>query len=111
MDLQRNALRWHAHGGPWLRSLHVSRREDRAEKFLPQESPAFRKEKLMSAVVDRAAELEALHADIARKNLFPFWAATAGGSHDEIRRLMGAAPRAVPFLWSYADLIEPLLVK
>ena len=60
-------------------------------------------EQQMSAVIDRTAELEALHADIARKNMFPFWAATAGPGHDEVKRLMGAAPRAVPFLWSYAE--------
>src|SRR6202171_3913784 len=60
---------------------------------------------------DRTAALEALHDDIARKNMFPFWAATAGPGHDEVKRLMGAAPRALPFLWSYAEIIEPLLVK
>jgi gentisate 1,2-dioxygenase len=60
---------------------------------------------------DRAAELEALHGDIARKNMFPFWAASVGPGHDEVERLMSAAPRALPFLWSYADIIEPLLVK
>ena len=65
----------------------------------------------MSAVIDRAAELSALHNDIERRNMFPFWAANAGPGHDEVKRLMGAAPRAVPFLWSYADIIEPLLVK
>lgn len=65
----------------------------------------------MSAVIDRAAELEALHADIAGRNMFPFWATSAGPGHDEVKRLMGAAPRAVPFLWSYAEAIEPLLVR
>ena len=65
----------------------------------------------MSAVIDRTAELEALHADIARKNMFPFWATSSGPGNDEVKRLMGAAPKALPFLWSYADIIEPLLVK
>ena len=65
----------------------------------------------MSAVIDRTAELEALHADIARKNMFPFWATSSGPGNDEVKRLMGAAPKALPFLWSYADTIEPLLVK
>src|SRR5438067_3605786 len=60
--------------------------------------------------IDRAAELEALHEDIGRKHLFPFWA-VAGGGHDEVTRLMGAAPRALPFLWSYKEVLEPLLVK
>src|SRR5690348_2355818 len=59
---------------------------------------------------DRAAALEALHDDIERKHMFPFWA-VSGGGHDEVKRLMGAAPRAVPFLWSYQDVIEPTLVK
>ena len=51
--------------------------------------------------VERAAELEALHEDIGRKHMFPFWAVASGAGHDEVKRLMGAAPRAVPFLWSY----------
>jgi gentisate 1,2-dioxygenase len=59
---------------------------------------------------DRAAALEALHDDIEKKHMFPFWA-VAGGGHDEVKRLMGAAPRAVPFLWSYEEVIHPLLVK
>src|SRR5947209_3673183 len=59
---------------------------------------------------DRTAALAALHDDIEKKHLFPFWAVSAGG-HDEVKRLMGAAPRAVPFLWSYQDVIEPLLVS
>ena len=62
-------------------------------------------------IASRATELEALHADIAQKDMFPFWATNAGPGHDEVKRLMGAAPRAQPFLWSYADTIEPLLVK
>src|SRR5437588_708930 len=59
---------------------------------------------------DRTAALAALHDDIEKKHLFPFWAVSAGG-HDEVKRLMGAAPRAVPFLWSYADVIQPLLAS
>ena len=64
-----------------------------------------------AAGVDRNAELKDLHADIARKNLFPFWATNAGPGHDEVKQLMGAAPKAQPFLWSYQDVIEPILVK
>src|SRR3954466_9701308 len=60
---------------------------------------------------DRAAALEALHDDIEKKHLFPFWAVASGAGHDEVKRLMGAAPRAVPFLWSYADVLHPLLVS
>lgn len=60
---------------------------------------------------ERNAELKDLHADIARKNMFPFWATNAGPGHDEVKQLMGAAPKAQPFLWSYQDVIEPILVK
>lgn len=64
-----------------------------------------------AAAADRNAELKELHADIARKNMFPFWATNAGPGHDEVKQLMGAAPKAQPFLWSYKDVIEPILVK
>src|SRR5258706_13932401 len=60
---------------------------------------------------DRSAALDALHDDIERKHLFPFWAVNAGPGHDEVKRLMGAAPRAVPFLWSYTNVMEPMLVS
>jgi gentisate 1,2-dioxygenase len=65
----------------------------------------------LTATPGRASALDALHEDIARKHMFPFWAVAAGPGHDEVKRLMGAAPRAVPFLWSYAETIAPLLVK
>jgi gentisate 1,2-dioxygenase len=65
----------------------------------------------MSAVLDRNAELTALHADIERKSMFPFWATNAGPGHDEVKRLMGAAPKAQAHLWSYDEMIHPLLVK
>jgi gentisate 1,2-dioxygenase len=60
---------------------------------------------------DRVAALKALHEEITRQNMFPFWAVNAGPQHDEVRRLLGETPRAAPFLWSYASEIEPLLVK
>src|SRR3954464_13816766 len=65
----------------------------------------------MSAVLDRNAELTALHADIERKSMFPFWATNAGPGHDEVKRLMGAAPKAQAHLWSYDEATRPLLVK
>jgi len=65
----------------------------------------------MSAVLDRNAELTALHADIERKSMFPFWATNAGPGHDEVKRLMGAAPKTQAHLWSYDEVIHPLLVK
>ncbi len=64
-----------------------------------------------TASPDRAAALDALHGEIAQRNMFPFWAATPGAEHDEVRRLMGESRRAEPFLWSYADQIEPLLER
>lgn len=63
------------------------------------------------ASADRTAALEALHEEIARQHMFPFWAATPGPEHDEVRRLMGEGRQAAPHLWSYANQIEPLLVK
>ena len=38
----------------------------------------------MSAVIDRAAELTALHNDIERKNRFAFMAVNAGPGHYEL---------------------------
>jgi gentisate 1,2-dioxygenase len=64
----------------------------------------------MSAVLESNAELAALYSDIARKNLFPFWATNAGPGHDEVKQLLAAAPKAQPFLWSYKENIEPALV-
>ena len=59
-------------------------------------------------VEDRDAALKSLYTDVAHKNMFPFWATSADVEHDEIKQLMGTA-RAVPFLWSCADDIEPIL--
>src|SRR6201996_5208815 len=59
-------------------------------------------------VEDRDVALKSLYADVARKNMFPFWATSTDVAHDEIKQLMGTA-RAVPFLWSCANDIEPIL--
>src|SRR5690349_15610432 len=59
-------------------------------------------------VEGRDAALKSLYADVAHKNMFPFWATSADVEHDEIKQLMGTA-RAVPFLWSCVDDIEPIL--
>lgn len=59
---------------------------------------------------DREAALTALYDDLARHNLFPFWATSATVEHDEIRQLM-ATRKAVPHLWSYKDDIEPILYR
>ena len=59
----------------------------------------------------RAAALDALHEEIARLNMFPFWAATPGAQTNAVQRLMGESRRAAPFLWSYKNEIEPLLIE
>ena len=57
---------------------------------------------------NRETALKGLYEDLARHHLFPFWATSKDTDHDEIRQLM-ATRKAVPFLWSYADDIEPIL--
>ena len=57
---------------------------------------------------NRDVALEALYDDVFSKNMFPFWATSTDVEHDEIKQLLGTA-RAVPFLWSCADDIEPIL--
>jgi hypothetical protein len=49
-------------------------------------------------VPEREQALKSLYADVAAKNMFPFWATSADVDHDEIKQLMGTA-RAIPFLW------------
>jgi gentisate 1,2-dioxygenase len=57
---------------------------------------------------NRDAALKALYDDVFSKNMFPFWATSTDVDHDEIKQLLGTA-KAVPFLWSCADDIEPIL--
>ncbi|MEM7444996.1 MAG: cupin domain-containing protein [Pseudomonadota bacterium] len=66
-----------------------------------------------TAVLDKAgsnrdAALKSLYDDVYHGNMFPFWATSTDVAHDEVKQLMDSK-RAVPFLWSYSDLIEPLL--
>jgi gentisate 1,2-dioxygenase len=56
---------------------------------------------------NRQAALKGLYDDLARKNMFPFWATSADTDNDEVKQLM-ATSKAVPFVWKYSD-IEPLL--
>lgn len=56
----------------------------------------------------REAELTSLYDDVHAAHLFPFWATTSNVDHDEVRQLMDT-PKAMPFVWSYRDVIEPLL--
>ena len=58
---------------------------------------------------NRKASLAGLYDDIHASNMFPFWATSDSVEHDEIKQLM-ATPKAVPFVWKYAD-IEPLLQR
>jgi gentisate 1,2-dioxygenase len=57
---------------------------------------------------NRDVALKALYDDVFSKNMFPFWATSTDVEHDEIKQLLGTA-RAVPFLWSCAGDIEPIL--
>lgn len=55
-----------------------------------------------------AAALHSLYDDVHAGNMFPFWATSTDVAHDEVRQLMATA-KAVPFVWSYEQLIGPLL--
>jgi len=59
--------------------------------------------------INKKAALQELYDTLHKKNMFPFWATTEGVEHDEIKQLM-ATSKAIPFVWSYAD-IEPLLQR
>lgn len=57
---------------------------------------------------NREAALAGLYRDVADKHMFPFWATSNDVTNDEVRQLM-ATQKALPYIWSYADDIEPLL--
>jgi len=57
---------------------------------------------------NREAALRDLYSEISEKSMFPFWAQSADNTNDEIKQLMATA-RAVPFHWSCAKDIEPIL--
>ncbi len=57
---------------------------------------------------NRDAALANMYDAIAKKSMFPFWATSDDVTNDEVRQLM-ATKRAVPYLWTYKDDIEPLL--
>ncbi|MEM7224153.1 MAG: cupin domain-containing protein [Pseudomonadota bacterium] len=56
------------------------------------------------------AALKGLYDDVYKAHMFPFWATTTKVDHDEVRQLMNSA-KAVPFVWSYAEVIRPLLQR
>jgi gentisate 1,2-dioxygenase len=57
---------------------------------------------------NRDAALKSLYDDVFTKHMFPFWATSTDVEHDEVKQLLATA-RAVPFLWSCAGDIEPIL--
>lgn len=57
---------------------------------------------------DLQAELDRLHADVEAGDMAPFWAVDKSVAHDEDRQVMDKR-KAVPFVWSYKERIEPLL--
>lgn len=54
--------------------------------------------------------LDRLYTDVHKGNMFPFWATTTEVPNDEVRQLMRSR-RAIPFVWSYDELIGPLLKR
>ena len=56
------------------------------------------------------AALKGLYDDVYKAHMFPFWATTTDVDHDEVRQLMSSA-KALPFVWSYDRVIEPLLQR
>ena len=59
---------------------------------------------------NRRAALDALHADVARHDMAPFWAVDTSVDHDEDRQVKDKK-KAVPCVWRYKDVIEPLLYR
>jgi gentisate 1,2-dioxygenase len=57
---------------------------------------------------NRETALKALYDDVFSKNMFPFWATSTEVEHDEVKQLLATA-KAIPFVWSCANDIEPIL--
>jgi gentisate 1,2-dioxygenase len=57
---------------------------------------------------NRDAALKALYDEMREKHLVGYWATTAETDHDEDRQVRGA-PTAIPYHWSYAEGLEPIL--
>ncbi len=58
----------------------------------------------------RDASLDDLYRRVNDGNMFPYWATTTEVPNDEDRQLMATA-KAIPHVWSYDDLIAPLLKR
>jgi len=54
--------------------------------------------------------LDALHDDVARMNMAPFWAVDSSADHDEDRQVRDKK-KAVGHVWKYKTEIEPLLYR
>ena len=59
---------------------------------------------------NRQSALDALHLDVERADMAPFWAVDLANKNDEDRQVMDKK-KARPFVWSYKDQIEPLLFR
>lgn len=57
---------------------------------------------------NRQAALDKLHADVAARNMAPFWVVDASKKHDETNQVRDKQ-KAVPYRWSFEQDIEPLL--
>lgn len=57
---------------------------------------------------NRDAALRDMYDSISARNMFPFWATSDDVTNDEVRQLM-ATQKAVPYVWRYAEDIDPLL--
>ncbi len=62
----------------------------------------------VGAASNKEAALKDMYDSISAKNMFPFWATSDDVTNDEVRQLM-ATKKAVPYLWSYDNDIDPLL--
>ncbi|MHA1563736.1 MAG: cupin domain-containing protein, partial [Alphaproteobacteria bacterium] len=59
---------------------------------------------------NRQAALDKLHLDVERAEMAPYWAIDLSNKNDEDRQVT-EKKRAIPFVWSYKDCIEPLLLR
>lgn len=54
--------------------------------------------------------LDALHREVYKKHMAPYWAIDSNTDHDEDNQVMDKR-KAVPFSWCYKEDIEPLLYR
>ena len=59
---------------------------------------------------NRQAALDKLHAEVAARNMAPFWVVDSTKKHDETNQVRDKQ-KAVPYVWSFDRDIEPLLWK